>query len=61
MDKCACGHPRSQHKTYFGGGRNTRGSLYVCTKNGCDMWKYCDLSDDEPEEGEDVRWTEHPA
>lgn len=40
---CCCGHAKKDHRQYVGGGHNTKGSRYVCTKDGCTMWAYCNL------------------
>ncbi len=48
-DKCCCGHARRNHVQYKGG-TNEKGCKWVCTKNGCMQWKYCDLDLSEDED-----------
>jgi len=44
-NKCSCGHNRADHTKYVHGGKNKWGSRYVCTKDNCSRWAYCDLID----------------
>lgn len=44
--KCFCGHLLKDHGLYVKDGRSNKGSRFVCQKNGCNRWSYCDLSDD---------------
>ena len=45
MKKCFCGHSRKDHGKYVNGGRNKKGSRYVCQKDGCHRWSECDLKE----------------
>jgi hypothetical protein len=42
-ERCCCGHRREDHVEYASGGTSAKGSRYVCTKDGCSLWAYCDL------------------
>lgn len=46
--KCFCGHRRNKHVHYSGNGRNSKGSMYVCTADNCHHWSLCDLNDLKP-------------
>lgn len=50
MKKCFCGHKKSQHGKYVDGGRNAKGSRYVCQKDGCCRWSYCDIKEGDKKE-----------
>ena len=41
--KCFCGHYKKDHTKYINNGENKKGSKYVCTKDNCHYWSYCDL------------------
>ena len=41
--KCFCGHYKKDHTKYLNGGKNSKGSRYVCTKDNCSKWNLCDL------------------
>lgn len=43
--QCCCGHYNIDHIKYENDGKNSQGSRYVCTKDGCSMWNRCDLKD----------------
>jgi len=45
MEKCCCGHKREDHAKYVNGGKNAKGSRYVCTKDNCRLWDACDLKE----------------
>lgn len=40
--KCFCGHYMKDHTKYIGGA-NSKGCVFVCTKDGCGRWNLCDL------------------
>ena len=42
---CFCGHKKLEHTEYING-VNSKGSKYVCTKDNCHLWSYCDLQGD---------------
>ena len=42
--KCFCGHRRDKHVCYSDNGRNSKGSIYVCTADNCHRWNLCDLN-----------------
>lgn len=41
--KCICGHYEKDHGYYDNRGRNVNNCPWVCHKDGCNMWAYCDL------------------
>lgn len=41
--KCFCGHLLKDHGLYVNEGTNAKGSRFVCQKDGCCRWSYCDL------------------
>lgn len=45
---CFCGHRKEEHTLYLDGGKNKKGSRFVCTKDGCNRWSYCDLNGETP-------------
>jgi len=52
MDKkCFCGHLLKDH-TEYENGINSKGSRFVCTKDGCSKWNLCDIGIDEDDESE---------
>lgn len=42
--KCICKHKLSDHGLYANNGKNVNNNPYVCQKDGCSMWAYCDIS-----------------
>ena len=40
--KCFCGHLDVAHRLYVNG-VNSKGCRWVCSKDGCHRWSYCDL------------------
>lgn len=48
-EKCICKHKRKDHGLYIENRANSYGSKFVCQKDGCNMWAYCNLKEVEHE------------